>query len=240
MIKTLVTFLILSATPCFADWSSNDLEEIPLMYIPDLEFQSLKHRVQMQEDTWCSPEKAGLLMDVIYLTRPQVCVEIGAYVGYTVLPIASTLKFLGEGHLYAIDAWSNEEAVKYISVEDPNHTWWSNVDMRRIRKEFNDLRKHWSLDPYCTVIPAPSEYAIYMIPEIDFLHLDGNISEEGSWLDLQLFFPKVKSGGYILLSNTFVVVNEKLSKMSSMWKLFDECELMCEIDNSNTLLFRKN
>lgn len=59
-------------------------------------------------------------MDVVYTTRPGVCVEIGAFTGSSVLPVAATLKYLGAGKIFAIDAWSNEEAVRYLSPNDPN------------------------------------------------------------------------------------------------------------------------
>lgn len=180
------------------------------------------------------------MMDLVFFTRPQVCVEIGAFTGSSVLPVAMTLKYLGHGNVYAIDAWTNNEAVKNISVNDPNYEWWSNVDMQNIKNQFYMLLNAWSLRSYCSVIHAPSEIAVDQIPEIDFLHLDGNFSEEGSLLDVQLFLPKVKSGGYILLSNVYAFVDGKRTKMSSMWRIFDECEIICEIDNNNTALFRKN
>ena len=43
-----------------------------------------------------------------------------------------------------------------------------------------------------------SVQAISQVQRIDFLHLDGNFSEEGSTLDCRLYLPKVIPGGYVL------------------------------------------
>lgn len=237
--------LIFLAASCVCEENRDDFtsqKEIKaLISLQDANFQEIKGRVfKYVENSWCSIEKAELIMDLIFKNHPQICVEIGAFTGSSILPVAATLKYLGKGHLYAIDSWSNEEAVKGVNINDPNYAWWSRVDMLEIKNQFASLVNQWGLGFYCSVIHAPSEAAIHQIQEIDFLHLDGNMSEEGALLDLQLFFPKVKSGGYVLLSNAFLVVDGNLTRMASIWKLFDECELIVEIDSLNALLFRKN
>ncbi len=228
-------------TPPTYDKHGRSFWDLRLVSLPDANFQPIKDEVFTHlANSWCSTKKAELIMDLIFTNRPQVCVEIGAFTGSSVLPAAATLKYLGKGHLYAIDAWSNEEAVKGVNMRDPNYAWWLQLDMLEIKTQFESLINQWELSFYCSIIHAPSETAINQIQEIDFLHLDGNMSEEGSLLDLQLFFPKVKSGGYVLLSNAFLIVDGNHTKMSSIWKLFDGCELISEIDGGNTLLFRKN
>lgn len=206
----------------------------------DIQFQSLKYQViRYLESSWCSAKKAELMMDLIFAIRPQVCVEIGVFTGSSLLPVAVTLNYLQTGRIYAIDAWSNSEAVKNMSIHDPSYNWWNHINMEEIKNRFSALIKQWNLNSCCSVIHAPSEDAAQYIPEIDFLHLDGNSCEEGALKDVELFLPKVKSGGYILFSNLFQIIDNKLTKMSALWRLFDECEIICEIDN-NTALFRKN
>lgn len=208
--------------------------------LPDMQFQELKNRViKYVENSWCSAKKAELLMDLIFAVRPEVCVEVGVFSGSSVLPVAATLKYLKTGRIYAIDAWSNLDAVKHMSTKDPNYNWWAHVNMKAVKNTFTTLINQWNLNSCCSVIHATSEMAIHQIPEIDFLHLDGNFCEEDALLDVELFLPKVKSGGYVLLSNLFQVIDNKLTRMSSMWRLFDECEIIYEVDN-NTALFRKN
>jgi hypothetical protein len=209
--------------------------------VDDEAFRGLKKEVVKRlEGSWCSAEKAEKMMDLVRETRPKVCVEIGAYAGWTVLPVAATLKYLKEGRVYAIDAWSNHEAVKSIPAHNINYQWWSRLDMRFIKRQFESLLTEWNLWAYCWIIHDTSEEAVGQIPEIDFLHLDGNCSEEGSLLDTELYLPKVKSGGYILLSNLFFSLDGKHPKMATLWRLMDECEVVWEIEGSNVVLFRKN
>ena len=84
-----------------------------------------------------------------------------------------------------------------------------------------------------------SKKAVAYVPEIDFLHIDGNFSEEGALLDTQLYLPKVAKNGYILISNLLIMIGKHPSKMKALWPLFEQCEIICEIENGNAFLFRK-
>jgi hypothetical protein len=206
----------------------------------DGELKILNKKVcQYLKNTWCSKEKATFIMETIAKIKPKICVEIGVFTGSTLLPIAATLKHLNYGHIYAIDAWSNKEAIKHLKSDDINSKWWADVDMKNIKTQFDEMIKQWSLEPYCTTIKAPSCSAISKIPNIDFLHLDGNFSEIGSFSDVELYLPKVKKGGYILLSNLFIVVDNQITKMKSLWALLDHCDIIHEIEHSNTILLQK-
>lgn len=77
---------------------------------------------------WCSSEKALLMMDVIKENKCQYCVEIGVFSGMSLLPIAKTLQYNGQGEVFAIDAWNASEATKGFNTSDPNYTWWSQLD----------------------------------------------------------------------------------------------------------------
>ena len=240
----LVIFIwLFNATHAYAGWDPKSCiaegDNKSLKGLSDPRFRVLKDQVvQHLADSWCTAEKAGLMMDLVFLTRPQVCVEIGAFSGSTVLPVAVTLKYLGLGDVYAIDAWSNSEALKYIGVDDPNYVWWSWVNMQNYKDQFLDLLDQWSIDSYCFVIHAPSEFAVDEVPAIDFLHLDGNIAEEGATFGHSALFAKSQIRWVYLGLICTSWVNGKHAKMPSMWMLFDQCEIVCEIDNG--VLFRKN
>ena len=239
----LISLLLISSPYAFADWS-------PESYFWDLDYSAIQNPKYIKlkkevtsylENSWCSKEKINMLMDLTLIERPKVCVEIGVFTGSSLLPIATTLSYLNQGTVYAIDAWSNSEAVRYWSDQDPNKAWWSTVDMHAIYNTFDGMLNQWSLQPYCNVVKMSSECAIDSIPdEIDFLHLDGDYSEEGSMKDAELYLPKVKSGGYVLLSNLFTMVNNKQPKMQVFCFLSDYCEMVCEIERDNAILFKKN
>jgi hypothetical protein len=190
------------------------------------------------EGSWCSKEKANLIMDTIFETSPKVCVEIGVFTGSSFLPIVAALSSCGQGYAYAIDPWSNKEAIKYIPHSE-YYDWWSSVDMQSVYKTFAKTLSDPELSPYFTIIPLPSALAASQFKEIDFLHLDGNCSENGILEDFELYFPKVKSGGHILFSNTFFSINDQFFKIKALCILIEKCEVISEIDNNNTVLFRK-
>jgi hypothetical protein len=204
-------------------------------------YQNLKKDLISELSTvWCSKEKIELLMDLVYVVKPKVCVEIGVFSGSSLIPVAVMLKYLQHGMVFAVDAWSNAEATKYIEYDDPNLPGWSAVDLLGAHIQFIQRLGQKAVQSYCTILRNPSAVAAQFIGEIDFLHLDGDYTEKGSLEDVALYLPKVKSGGYILLSSLFVMVKGKATKMKAFSKLFDHCEMICQIDRDNVILFRKS
>lgn len=231
-------FLLSSAT--FADWNPNFIEDANTVILENPQYKNLKAQViETLKGSWCSQEKATLLMDLIMLDQPQTCVEIGVWTGSSLLPIGTALKFLKKGKVYAIDAWSNKVATRHLDESDPNKAWWSTVNMSSTYRSFRRMLKSWRLKDYCKELLLPSEEAVTKLDTIDFLHLDGDYSEIGSMKDVELYLPKVKSGGYILISNLFTMVNGKQPKAKSFYVLVEECEFVCEIERDNAILFRK-
>lgn len=243
-IKALVfTLTLLSVMPVSA-WEVDDLlfmnEDTQTNPEEDANFQALKSSVKIQlEGSWCSKEKTDLLMDLVYMVRPKVCVEIGAFTGSSVLPVAVALQYIGQGKVYAIDSWSNEEAIRHLDMDDANRGWWNQIDMLSVRRSFDELMNAWNLSTVCTPIPQPSAIAFDMVSDIDFLHLDGNFSEEGSFHDIERYLTKVKQGGYILLSNVYHTVKNKQPKLKTFKFLLETCEFISETDKDNAVLFRK-
>lgn len=237
-----ILFTLLACTTLHADWRPLYLDLDDISIVDKREFKSLKKRITRElKDSWCTEEKINLLMDFIALTEPKTCVEIGAFTGSSVLPVATVLKFLGKGCVFAIDAWSNKAAIQGLPKNEENTVWWSQVDMDWVHDQFKDMVKKWGLEGFCIEIHAPSEKAANRIPDdIDFLHLDGNFSEEGSSLDVSLYLPKVKIGGYILLSNFHTCIDGAQTKFEAFCELFDQCEYVCSIEHDNAILFKKN
>lgn len=221
---------------CFSDITTVSFNEL---HSP--QFKQLKDSVTTYlRHSWCSEEKIQLLMELTLLTKPQVSVEVGVFTGSSLLPVAATLKYLGKGKVYAIDAWSTETVLKNMSKDDPNKDWWSKINMQSVFMQFHRMKTQWSLSSFCTSIRAPSDQAVSKIPDhIDFLHLDGDYTERGSMNDVQLYLPKVKSGGYILISHLFTMVNGKAPKLPSYLQLLTQCIPIAGVDNDNAVLFKK-
>jgi hypothetical protein len=209
--------------------------------LQDRNFAILKEHVcHYLRGSWCTEEKANLLMDLVALTQPNLCVEIGVGTGSSILPIAAALAFVNSGIVFGIDSWSNEDAVQGIPMDDPHYHWWSTVNMPWVMQRFLQTIDTWALNSFCSVIPTSSKNAASLFERIDFLHLDGNFSEEGSLQDVLLYLPKVNPGGYILLSNVFATLENQFPKMRSLAVLLDHCEMVYEIESSNAILFQKN
>ncbi len=198
-----------------------------------------KDIVNYLKDSWCSQEKTNLLMDLILFNQPEICVEIGVFSGSSILPVAATLKYLNYGVVFAIDAWSNQEMTKNMEDNDPNKSWWSSINMAEIKKSFEQMVNSWELQSFCKIIHNSSQIAANEIDNIDFLHLDGDYSENGSLEDVLLYFPKVKQNGYILISNLHMLSNKKYSKQKAFALLFKDCEVIRRIENGNAVLLRK-
>jgi hypothetical protein len=245
LLKKLVVLSICLGTSLNAEWNPSSLyqgDPSTAIILSNPKYTALKTQImQALTNSWCSTEKINLLMDVTLLIHPKICVEIGAFTGSSILPVAATLKYLNAGKVFAVDAWSNTEAINYLANNDPNRAWWSQVDMQAVHSSFQGLIKTWSLGNFCTEIYKPSEQAIYSIPgEIDFLHLDGDYSETGALRDVEIYLPKVKSGGYILLSNLYIMINREQPKIKAFVALCDACEIVTSIEKDNAVLFRKN
>lgn len=242
-----ICFVLLPLALC-ANWNPEYLMsrgKLSAEFSKDLQLDEFKEYKQSIKEAikngWCSPEKADLIMDFICLERPEVSVEVGVFSGYSFIPLVATLKFFNGGKAHAIDAWSNEKAIENIDTKDPNWWWWSTVDMAAVKKEFEERICSMQLEPFCKIVPLPSAEAAphFNNQTIDFLHLDGNFSEENAIQDVRDYLPKVKIGGYILFSNLFLIVNSVPTKMASFEILLDTCEIICEIEHNNVVLLRK-
>lgn len=239
--KYLLLLLIFFSGGVFPDWNPDYLrKDFDKSVLEEKGFQKFKNRVlRAVENTWCSNQKANLLMDLVKLERPDVCVEIGVMSGDTFIPVAATLKYIQHGKAYAIDAWSNEEACLHLLDDDPNKPWYAQLDLYGLKQSYEIKVRKWKLGATCVCLPEPSRTAIHSLKTIDFLHIDGNYSEEGSLEDVRLYLPKVKHGGYILYSNIHWSANGRTPRIKAFQLLLESCEILADIDDRSTYLLRK-
>lgn len=185
---------------------------------------------------WCSQEKAENFIDLILEVKPDVCVEIGIYGGSSIFPAASALKFLGKGTLIGIDPWDKFECIKYYDpVEDEvNLKWWGSLNLDYIHYTYVSMLKKYKLEEYVKTIKETSEKAISHIESIDILYIDGNHSEIASIRDVELYLPKVRSGGYIWYNDSIWP-----ERQEGLDLLSEACEVVKLIDDGNCILFQK-
>lgn len=197
-------------------------------HIPHEKGHALLQRVfamMKQLDGWCSDEKAEYLVELIRLTKPDVVVEIGVFGGKSLLPMAMALKANHKGMAFGIDPWSHDASS--VGMEGENLNWWSNLDHEKILKLLQERIKLFNLQDYITLVRATSLDA-EPIEGIGLLHIDGNHSEETSYIDVTKWVPYVKSGGIIIFDD----VNWSTTDKAVSW-LNTHCIPFAEIHGEN-------
>ncbi len=185
---------------------------------------------------WCSKTKATQFIDLVLETKPDVCVEIGVFGGSSLFPVASALKFLGKGIVIGIDPWDKIECIKYFDpIEDAEHLkWWGALNINYIYLSYNNMIKKNKLEDFVKTIRSTSEDAAALIDHIDILYIDGNHSEVCSIQDVELYLPKVRTGGYIWMNDTLWKERQEAVDL-----LAEKCDVVRLIDNGNCILFKK-
>lgn len=220
--KKLFIFIAICST-VFAGLEVEEMKQNVIRNLPALE-------------GWCSKEKANEFIDLVLQVKPETYVEIGVFGGSSVYPVASALKFLEHGVLIAIDPWDKIECIKYFDpIEDAEHLkWWGNLSINYIYYAYLNMLKKYDLEDYVTTIRSTSETAVEHIDAIDILYIDGNHSEEVSCLDVRLYLPKVRPGGYVWYNDALWKDRQEAIEL-----LMQECEVAKVIEDGNCILFKK-
>jgi len=188
-----------------------DLYDAPTHQSPVIEFHApskkessiehFKQRVFLsmaQLEGWCSNQKASLLMDYIFLKKPEVVVEIGVFGGKSLIPMAYALQKNRSGKIYGIDPWSCAKSTE--GWGGPNEDYWAKLDHDAILSGLQNKIIQFKLTDEIELIRASSEDAP-IIENIQMLHIDGNHSEETSLFDVKKWVPLVEKGGLIIFDD---------------------------------------
>jgi len=226
MKKLFACFLLFAGFSSFAfaaQHTEKELTDFILSSLPSIE-------------GWCSREKAINFVDLVLEVKPEICVEIGVFGGSSLFPVASTLKFLEQGFIIAIDPWDKTENQRHLTeFEDRGHVlWWSKINFEEIHASYKRMLKIYQLEDYCVTLRMTSEKAVPWIWNIDILYIDGAHSEEAIKKDVVLYLPKVREGGYIWLNDTLWEQSQPAIEL-----LLQECNVVKLIDNGNCILFQK-
>ena len=173
-----------------------------LLHGNEEEWTKYKHNVllhQKEASGWCKKDKAEKMMDLIHEVHPEICVEVGVFGGSSIYPTAQALKYIDKGIVHAIDPWENVDCIKGYNSNDPNYKWWQKVDLEKVHQGFLTLLTKYQLTEFCSTMVMTSEKAVVFFEDesIDILHIDGNHTSEISCTDAEIWYPKVKQGGYI-------------------------------------------
>lgn len=167
---------------------------------------------------WASPEKQEYLYLAALACHADTAVEVGVYGGRTLLPIAQAMCDRGRGTVWGIDPYSAE-----IAAEDPdlvrgNVEWTQESIDAALEALYREILEH-HLVPHvrlinfrsCDAWPVVGEF------EIDLLHIDGNHLEPVVTLDCDLWVPRVREGGLIVMDDT------NFSGVAAACQKLDQC-----------------
>ncbi len=147
---------------------------------------------------WCTHNKASVLVDLIFMLKPKIVVEIGVWGGKSLVPMGLALKVNGRGKAYGIDPWDSGASSE--GMDGVNYDWWSQVDHQMILRGLQAKISEYNLQANIELIKSTSENAP-LIPNIDILHIDGNHSEKAANLDAHKWVPLVRRGGIIIFDD---------------------------------------
>jgi len=169
-------------------------------------YQSAILKEQPEFAGWCPLKKAKEIMEIIVAHRSELCVELGVFGGSSFFPIAAALAFTGQGIAYAIDPWSNAACLEGYAESDQKHNaYWGTVDLEKVMDKFTARMHKNHLTPYYRTLRLSSAEALshFKNGSIDFLHIDGNHSQESALFDVENWLPKVKPGGIICFDDAW-------------------------------------
>ncbi len=153
---------------------------------------------------WCPLEKAQRIYDLVLERKPSLCVEIGVYGGGSFFAFAFAVKKLGKGMLVGIDPWTCESALQGIGDDDAKK-----IDFEEVYTNFMKVLSREKLTRFTHIIRDKAENAQWFFEDnyttddlkIDILHVDGNHSTASVLKDLNLYLPRMKENGIIIIDD---------------------------------------
>lgn len=146
---------------------------------------------------WCSYDKSNKLYNLIIKERPTYVVEIGVFGGKSLISQAFALKDNKHGIIIGIDPWKLNDCILYMDDTEAIN-WWSKLDYDYIYNSCINAINANNLNDYVKLFKLNSSECLkYIDFQIDILHIDGNHEELSSCNDVDMYLPKVRSGGFI-------------------------------------------
>lgn len=178
---------------------------------------------------WCSYQKASVLIDIILATKPKTVVEIGVWAGKSLVPMAFVLKEIGKGKIYGIDPWSPNASTQGLMHEGTKE-FWRLADHDAVLERLRFHIEEFGLENHVELIRSTS-FDAPPIQEIDILHIDGNHSDETSYIDVTKWVPLVRKGGWIIFDDINWQENGMRTNRRAVQYLNEHCHKLAEIDD---------
>lgn len=158
---------------------------------------------------WCEEEKMLKLYELVKQCSEEIkdtvplSVELGIFGGRSLLPMAYAHKELRKGFALGIDSWDNVTPTEGSNAP-ANNEWWSKLDIGSVFASFNraTLKSEWSGNVKYLKGRSDAFAKDFADESITILHQDSNHNSEVITKELELWSPKVKTGGYWIADDT--------------------------------------
>lgn len=158
---------------------------------------------------WCTPEKARWIARWMVEHACVSAVDLGVFGGRSLVTMGLAMKQLGQkkdgwpGRCIGIDSYSNADCVAGEESE-AGKDYWGKLDLQLVRKNAEDAIEKYGLKEICSLMIMTGVQAVDRFGDgtLDFVHVDGSHSEAESTRDVKLWWPKLRTGGLMLMDDT--------------------------------------
>lgn len=168
---------------------------------------------------WTEPLRACEMAERIMEIKAKVIVDIGVFAGRSTIAMGFAAREMGDAMVYGIDNWNPTSAMDNDDNKEGVDWWEKQSHLESVHQQAMHAVWDHRLEPWVTIIRAKSEHVHQLFPTIDFLNIDGGHSEITSCRDVELYLPKVVSGGFVFFDDT-----EWSSTQKAIQMIEEECE----------------
>lgn len=169
--------------------------------------KTLNYLQKIDGGDWSTKEKKQKLYDLVidyhrqFRETPLLSVELGSFAGACLFPLGNAHKDIDKGIAIGVDAWESAPCLEGKNHADVNK-FWSEMDFNRI---FNSFLQRKDMDDWSGFVDykrgrMDEVYKEFEDESITLLHQDGAHNTEQIIKELELWSPKVKTGGYWVIS----------------------------------------
>lgn len=154
----------------------------------------------------CSLAKGLVLADLVVCHRLLVSVDIGVYRGRSLFPLAVAHRRSG-GMAYGVDPWNPDEARQYDrpDLQEALDKFARETDFEAIYQRVQELRTSLGLSDSCQLLRMRSDEAVNFFDRegicFGLVHVDGNHDAALVSSDVQLYYPRLVEGGFLVLDD---------------------------------------
>jgi predicted O-methyltransferase YrrM len=150
---------------------------------------------------WCTPLKGRWIAEHIQREHLTRCVEIGVFGGRCLLSMALAVRAIGRGgFVLGVDPYDFARQVE--SMDNAAHIEWAGgIPFENIYQGTLAAIRARELHTHCGLLRAAADECASIVGAIDLLHIDGCHSVLSSCRDVEVWGPKVRPGGLIVLDD---------------------------------------